>query len=607
MGKSRKCVRRHSPLLVFLLGVVALAGCSGATKSSPPSNSNTPPSGSSVTVTVSPASANVRAGATQSFSATVSGSSNTSVTWQVNGVAGGSATTGTISSSGMFTAPNTVPGSNTVTVRAVSSADSSATGSSSVTLQNPMPVLTGIAPTSVPAGAFAITVNGSGFVSGAQVLLAGAPLATTFVSATQLTAAGNEASAGNFSVAVMNPNPGSATSASQNLQVTSTSGGNPPPSCSGMSLGQSASLNGFVPFSADNLWNKDISSAPVDPNSAAIINFIGSGIGLHPDFGSGLYNGSSIGIPYLVVGSQQGTVPIVFTAYGDESDPGPMPIPVTAEIEGYPAPGSGDRHVLVLDNNNCWLYELYSSYPNAASWNAGSAAVWDLTADEQRPYTWTSADAAGLPIFPGLARYDEVAAGQINHALRFTLQSSRAAFVPPASHWASNSSNALAAPMGMRLRLKASFDISSFSAANQVILTALKKYGMIMADNGSSMYISGAPDDNWNNDDLHNLGGVTAADFDVIQMNPIYTSANVPAGANPVIASFTASSQSVSAGTPVTLSWNVTGASYLIVSPDIGAVRGTSAVVSLSQSTTYTLYATNAFGRTAATLNITVH
>ncbi len=607
MGKSRKCVRRHSPLLVFLLGVVALAGCSGATKSSPPSNSNTPPSGSSVTVTVSPASANVRAGATQSFSATVSGSPNTSVSWQVNGVAGGNATTGAISSSGMFTAPNTVPGSNTVTVRAVSSADSSATGSSSVTLQNPMPVLTGIVPTSVPAGAFAITVNGSGFVSGAQVLLAGAPLATTFVSATQLTAAGNEASAGNFSVAVMNPNPGSATSSSQNLQVTSTSGGNPPPSCSGMSLGQSASLNGFVPFSADNLWNKDISSAPVDPNSAAIINFIGSGIGLHPDFGSGLYNGSSIGIPYLVVGSQQGTVPIVFTAYGDESDPGPMPIPVTAEIEGYPAPGSGDRHVLVLDNNNCWLYELYSSYPNAASWNAGSAAVWDLTADEQRPYTWTSADAAGLPIFPGLARYDEVAAGQINHALRFTLQSSRAAFVPPASHWASNSSNALAAPMGMRLRLKASFDISSFSAANQVILTALKKYGMIMADNGSSMYISGAPDDNWNNDDLHNLGGVTAADFDVIQMNPIYTSANVPAGANPVIASFTASSQSVSAGTPVTLSWNVTGASYLIVSPDIGAVRGTSAVVSLSQSTTYTLYATNAFGRTAATLNITVH
>jgi hypothetical protein len=374
-----------------------------------------------------------------------------------------------------------------------------------------------------------------------------------------------------------------------------------------MSLGQGGSLNGFVPFPSDNLWNKDISSVSVDPNSSAIISFIGSGIGLHPDFGAGLYNGSSIGIPYLVVGAQQAMLPIIFTAYGDESDPGPMPIPVAAQIEGYPAPGSGDRHVLVLDSSNCWLYELYSSYPNAASWNAASAAVWDLTADEQRPYTWTSADAAGLPILPGLARYDEVAAGQINHALRFTLQSSRAAFVLPATHWAANSSNALAPPMGMRLRLKASFDISSFSAANQVILSALKKYGMIMADNGSSMYISGAPDDRWNNSDLHNLGGVTAADFEVIQMNPIYTAANVPSGASPTISSFSASSQSVSAGTPVTLSWNVTGASYLVVSPDSGAVRGTSVTVTPSQSTTYTLYATNAFGRTTATVNISVH
>lgn len=161
--------------------------------------------------------------------------------------------------------------------------------------------------------------------------------------------------------------------------------------------------------------------------------------------------------------------------------------------------------------------------------------------------------------------------------------------------------------MGMRLRLKASFDISSFSAANQVILTALKRYGMIMADNGSSMYIGGAPDDRWDNSDLHNLGSVTAADFEIVQMNPIYTAANVPTGASPVIANFTASSQSVSAGAPVTLSWSVTGASYSIVSPDSGAVRGTSATVTPSQSTTYTLYAANAFGRTTATVNITVH
>ena len=222
-----------------------------------------------------------------------------------------------------------------------------------------------------------------------------------------------------------------------------------------MSLGQGASLNGFAPFAANSAWNEDISSAAVDSNSSAIINFIGAGVSVHPDFGAGLYQGNSIGIPYIVTGAAQPLIGINFTAYGDESDPGPMPIPLTAPIEGYPNPGNGDRHVLALDNNNCWLYELYNSSATSTEWNADSAAVWDLTANEQRPYTWTSADAAGLPILPGLARYDEVAAGHINHALRFTLQSSRAAFVPPASHWAANSSNPLAAPMGMRLHLKA--------------------------------------------------------------------------------------------------------------------------------------------------------
>jgi hypothetical protein len=596
---------RRQFLTMVVLTIAALAGCTGATKGS--SNSGGPSSPPGVTVSVSPGTVNVRAGATQSFSATVSGSSNTSVSWEVNGVTGGSAANGLINSSGAYTAPGSVPSSNFVTIKAVSVADASASGSGTVTLWNPAPLLTSISPASVSSGSFTITVNGSSFVSGAQVMFAGSPIATTFVSATQLTATGNAPSAGTFSVVVVNPNPGSATSGSQNLQVTSSGGGTPPPTCSVMTLGQGGSLNGFLPFPADSLWNQDISAAPVDANSGAIINFIGASIGVHPDFGSGLYQGQSMGIPYLVVGAQQGPLPIVFTAYGDESDPGPMPIPVSALIEGYPVPGNGDRHVLVLDNSNCWLYELYSSYPNTASWNAGSAAVWDLTADENRPYTWTSADAAGLPIFPGLVRYDEVAAGQINHALRFTLQSSRAAFVPPASHWAANSSNALAAPMGTRMRLKVSVDISSFSAANQVILNALKKYGMIMADNGSSMYISGAPDDRWDNSDLHNLGNITASDFEVVQMNPIYTAANVPSGANPVITAFNASSQLVSAGTPVTLSWNVTGASYLIVSPDVGAVRGTSMVVTPSQSTTYTLYATNAFGRSTATINITVH
>src|SRR4030081_383392 len=342
-------------------------------------------------------------------------------------------------------------------------------------------------------------------------------------------------------------------------------------SCSVMSLGRAASLNGFVPFPADNAWNQDISSAPVDPNSSAIINFIGASTPLHPDFGAGLYGGQTIGIPYIVV-SGSPFVNVRYTAYGSESDPGPMPVPKNAPIEGYPKPGNGDRHVLVLDRDSCWLYELYHSYLQTdGSWKAGSGAVWDLLNDEQRPNTWTSADAAGLPIFPGLARYDEVAGGQIKHALRFTLQSSRAAFVPPASHWAANSTNALAAPMGMRLRLKSSFDISSFSSANQVILNALKQYGMIVADNGSSMYISGTPDDRWDNNDLRQLSSVTAADFEVVLMNPIYTASNLPQGPAPTISSFTANPSTGAAGTPVTLSWSAAGASYFVISPDVGA------------------------------------
>jgi hypothetical protein len=600
----------------FQLALAALiflhAGC-GATVPRSGTQSNPAPAGS-IAVSVAPASASVRSGATQTFIATVNGSSNSSVTWQINGVAGGNATLGAISVSGIYTAPAQLPSPNSITVTAVSAANSSASGTSAVTLLNPIPVLTGISPASVATGSFAIAATGGNFVPGAQVLLAGSPLATTFVSSTQLSATATENSAGNFAITVANPNPGASVSGAQNMQVTSTSGGSPPPqssACSGISTGQGASLNGFVPFPSTSAWNQDISSAPVDPNSGAIINFIGASVPVHPDFGSGLYNGSSIGIPYVVVDSTQAPVAITFTAYGSESDPGPMPVPANASIEGYPAPGSGDRHVLVLDNSNCWLYELYSSYPQTdGSWDAASAAVWDLTTDssniDQRPYTWTSADAAGLPVFPGLVRYDEVAAGAIDHALRFTLQNSQAAFIPPATHWGANSSNADAAPMGMRMRLKASFDISGFSAANQVILAALKKYGMIMADNGSSMYISGAPNDNWNNSDLHNLGNVTASDFEVVQMTPIYTASNVPQGSPPTIASLTASAQSVSSGTPVTLSWNVTGATYFVVSPDIGAVRGTSAVVTPAQTTTYTLYATNAFGRTTATITITV-
>jgi len=377
-------------------------------------------------------------------------------------------------------------------------------------------------------------------------------------------------------------------------------------SCSQMSLGRAASLNGFLPFPADNAWNQDVSTAPVDPNSANYINFIGTTTPLHPDFGAGLYANQTIGIPYVVV-SGSPFVTITYTAYGDESDPGPMPVPKNAPIEGYPNPGNGDRHVLVLDRDNCWLYELYSSYPQKnGSWNVASGAVWDLLDDEQRPYTWTSADAAGLPIFPGLIRYDEVASGAIHHAVRFTVQSSQAAFTPPASHWASNSTSTNAAVMGMRLRLKSSFDISGFPPQSKVILAALQKYGMIMADNGSSIYISGDPDNRWNNNDLGSLKSVPASAFEVIQINPLYTPANVPTGPTPVIASFTANPTTVTKGQPVTLSWSVTGASYEIVSPQVGATRGTSVVVTPTATTTYTLSSTNAYGRATAKVKVTV-
>jgi hypothetical protein len=377
--------------------------------------------------------------------------------------------------------------------------------------------------------------------------------------------------------------------------------------CSGMTVGQLTSLNGFVPFQSTSLWNTDISSAPVDPNSANYINFIGSTVTLHPDFGAGTFHNQTIGIPYQVVAGTQAKVPVTLGLYFDESDPGPEPIPSNALIEGYPKPGNGDRHVLVLEKDGCWLYELFNAALSKGKWSADATAIWDMTINDQRPYTWTSADAAGLPVFVGLARYDEVAAGAINHALRFTLPSSQRAFVLPATHWASTNTNTNAPPMGLRLRLKASFDISGYPADDQVILTALKKYGMILADNGSAIFISGAPDNRWNNTNLNLLKQITASSFEVVQTGTIYTPANVPTGASPTISSFTANPTTVSAGQPVTLSWSVANSTYNIIDPTAGPVRGTSIVVNPAATTTYTLYTTNQFGRTTATVTVTVH
>jgi len=378
-------------------------------------------------------------------------------------------------------------------------------------------------------------------------------------------------------------------------------GGSSNLACNVMTVGQTASLGGFAPFPSSSLWNTDISSASVDPNSSAIIsNWVGA-VNVHPDWGTD----PTYGIPYVVVNGSQALININLGAYPDESDPGPMPVPQNAPVEGGSS-STGDRHVLVLNNVNCFLYELYNASPNSdGSWNADSTAVWDLLSNEQRPYTWTSADAAGLPIFPGLVRYDEVAAGTIQHAFRFTLPRTSAAFTPPASHWASNTSDPTAPPMGMRLRLKSSYDISSFSAQMQVILTAMKHYGLILADNGSSLFVTGVSDSRWGSD-LESLKTVPASAFEVVQMNPVYTNANYPTGSAPTISNFTASPTHVASGGNVTLSWNTPNTQYDVVSPGPGAVRGTSATVNPTATTTYTLYATNQYGRTTATVTVNV-
>ena len=291
-------------------------------------------------------------------------------------------------------------------------------------------------------------------------------------------------------------------------------------------LGVGAALNGSLPFPSTNAWNVDVSSAPIDPNSNALIASIGLATGLHPDFGAGLYNGAPIGIPYVVVAGSQMPVAMHWTAYGDESDPGPYPVPATTPVEGAPATG-GDRHAIVIDRDHNRLYELYRAFANAdGSWNADCGAVFHLDSNNVRPTApagWTSADAAGLPIFPGLARFDEAALGPggVRHALRFTVQRSRRAYVPPASHWASSNTSADLPPMGMRVRLKASFVIpASFSAPTRALLTAMKTHGMIVADNGSNWYVSGTPDERWDNDALvREFAQVHGSDFEVVRMD----------------------------------------------------------------------------------------
>ena len=287
-------------------------------------------------------------------------------------------------------------------------------------------------------------------------------------------------------------------------------------------LGVGASLAGWRPFPDDNPWNRDVSGDPVDPASDALIAACGIR-NLHPNFGT-VWNGAPNGTPYVVVSGTQKRVPVSFR-YDRESDPGPYPLPPDAPIEGGAA-SNGDRHVIVIDRDHRVLYELYDAWPEdgGARWSAGSGAIFDLTSNALRPAGWTSADAAGLPIFPGLVRYDEaVEQREIRHALRFTCPATRRAYVHPARHFASNRTDASLPPMGMRVRLKADYDVSSFPPTVQVILNALKRYGMFVADNGTGWFVSGAPDPRWDDRELAALKRVPSSAFEVVRMGAVVT------------------------------------------------------------------------------------
>lgn len=291
----------------------------------------------------------------------------------------------------------------------------------------------------------------------------------------------------------------------------------PAPAPNGPELGRNADLGGTAIFPASNPWNQRIDAAPVDPNSAAILGRIGLTTALHPDFGAN-WNGGPFGIPYIVVADTLTRSPVTFD-YAGESDPGPYPIPANPPIE----PG-GDRHLLVVVREEWKAYELFALRKENGIWHAGSGAIWDLATGAPRPAGWTSADAAGLPILPGLVRHDEVVGrGEIRHALRFTVRRTRRAYLPPASHWASNSTDPLDPPMGMRVRLRGDFDLSGYPEPARVVLRALQRYGMILADNGSDFFLSGTADERWDDDAMSALKRVRVGDFEVVRMDGVVT------------------------------------------------------------------------------------
>jgi hypothetical protein len=387
-----------------------------------------------------------------------------------------------------------------------------------------------------------------------------------------------------------------------------------PVSCSAATVGNLGALNGWVP-SPNDAWHQAVTGASVDPGSANILSSTQDlgGSHLHPDFSTpsdGYY-----GIPYTVVDSSATPLaPVGTGAYPSESDITLEPIPSTTPIEGNPAQCVGgpnnyvaDQHAIVVDRAKCVVYETFNTTQCNGAWSADQQTVWDMSTTEARPYGYTSADAAGLSVFEGLIRYDEIVAGAINHAIRFTANNTKkdsngGYFTAPATHAAGTQTNTDNI-IGMRLRLKATFDISGFSATNQIILRAMQQYGMILADNGSNMFFQGTPDPRWDDNDLNALKAVPASAFDVVQMAPVYDSSTAPTGAAPQIVSFTASADNVSPATSVVLTPTVTGGSYMYI--DVAGFTRGPITVAPQSTTTYTLTSRNAYG--TASQSVTVH
>src|SRR5574341_944871 len=317
------------------------------------------------------------------------------------------------------------------------------------------------------------------------------------------------------------PSQSSSTSGTPQPPSGGTPGPIPTPLSPNAGTGASPSIGGCPIFPPDNVWNTPVDTLPVHPLSDQYINSIGRDVGLHPDFGSGLWEGEPIGIPYNVIPPDTPESSVSFD-YSDESDTGPYRIPPDPLIEGGPD-SEGDRHILIVEQGICRLVELWSAYPQGNNqWTAGAGAIWDLNSHALRPEGWTSADGAGLPVLPGLVRYDEVAAGEINHALRFTAEETQRLFVWPARHYASDITDESVPPMGARFRLKSSFDISPYPPEVQIILRAMQRYGIILADNGSSWYINGAPDPNWDNEMLvDSFRTIHGSDFEAVDTSSL--------------------------------------------------------------------------------------